>query len=209
MTPRKPSGFTLIELLIVIAIIGVLSVALLPRIIGSRENANKTANEANMKWHFQVFIEYEMAYKTYGREGGHKFVLDPWVRGKVEKTDASRDRYFNPNLLGDPYYQELKAKDSSKLWPNLESLTSQDTHYAGRAKEHLVSMKKGDQAWMADDNETGPAFSDNTIVVLMGDGSIKRLEAEDLKATGWDPDSGQVFEVGPQSPLPLLQRLQR
>lgn len=206
------AGFTLIELLVVIAIISVLAVALLPAILEGQLAGDIAADQANLRWHYQsLHTTYKNRKHTPPKDGGHKFVLSPWVFEACERTQENRDRYFTPSLMTlDPRYAELKEEDPRKIWQDFDGLTSEDTHYAGRLQRHYNSMWSGNEALMADDNEMGPAFSDGSINVLMGSGAVRQLiKTKELKEHWQDDNPNFVLEVGPDSPVEMLQRLQK
>ena len=208
---KKPQqGFTLIELLVVIGIISLLAVALLPQVIEGKTAANMAADQANLRWHYATFMNYKNKMTHYPKGGGHEFILRPWVEGMVEHTEQNFDRYFSPQEDGDERKDELKA-DVESIWKSVDDLTSEDTHYAGRAAEHKRRMFSGKEIWMATDNEFGGTYPDGTIIVLMGDGATKKLlRAKQLKEYyPEDIDEEFVFEVGPNSPHKGLAKLEK
>ena len=210
---RLQAGFTLIELLVVIGIIGLLAAAFLPDIIGSRLTANIAADSANLSKHYSWLTNYKTRLKHYPTEGGHKFVLDTWVKGVVEHTPQNIQYYFTPGIReSDPHYLELSKADADTIWPDLRSVTSMDTDYAGRAKEFLKgNIESGKEAWIANDNENGWAFADGSVNILFGDGSVRTLNfAEDLKEKyGWPNLETVMPTFGPDSPVPELKKLDR
>ncbi len=214
---KDQRGFTLIEILVVVAIISLLAAVLLPNILGAQVEANKTADKANLRWHYQNLLAYKSKRGHVPGGNGHEFILDPWVRKDIERTDANRDRYFTPGPPSeqDPYLLELRERDPDEIWDSRDDLSSSDTHYAGRQASQKGAWTSGKTPLIANDNEFMPAFTDHTIHILMGDGSIKTLLLDpDLIAYGFDPGNAaagefEIFEVGPESPDPLLRQLEK
>ena len=211
---KRTQGFTLIELLVVMGIISLLAVAVIPMIIEGKEAGNQAADEANLRWHYQAITLYTNKRNgLFPRGGGHRFVLDPWVRGTVQRTKENRDRYFSPTQLNDERVSQIRSEVSvDELWRNLEELTSEDTSYAGRGRAFKRKMESGREAWMATDNEYGNFYNDGMILVLMGSGVVRKLLRDpDLINNGWPEELGPEefdFPVGPESPHPLLQKLE-
>ena len=208
---NRSSGFTLIEMLVVIGIISLLAVALLPNIVSGRAAANQTADAANLSWHYFNILDYERKYKHYPRGRGHQWVLDPWVRGVVERTPQNLEKYFTPGLSGD-VIRDLKREleETGTVWSTADALTSLDTDYAGRdSSRRSGSIMSGKVPWMSNDNEFDPAFPDGSINVLMGDGVVRVLHIDpDFLGYGWTVEKvAERFPVGPESPHPLLQQL--
>jgi len=209
MKVLRAAGFTLIELLVVISILSLLVVTFLPDIVRALGTANEAADAKQLDKHFMWITTYNQMYKGYPEGGGHEFVLGSWVKRVCEHTPQNLAFFFTPGIRDqDDYYRELRATDPETIWPDLQSTTSQDTHYAGRAKEFKRGMDSGKEAWMADDNEGGKAFKDGSINVLYGDGSVRTLRPlEELKQYNWPLE--EPFPVGPESPHPDLKKLQK
>ncbi|HZN37542.1 MAG TPA: type II secretion system protein [Planctomycetota bacterium] len=209
---RRHSGFTLIELLVVISIISLLAVVLVPAVFSSNLAASVLADSANLRWHGQQLEIYQQKNKGLPIEGGHKFVLSTW--SIVGKTEENFMRYFTPGRRdNDPDYRKLRAQieRGEKIWENLEGTSSLDTHYAGRAKEHLRSAVSGEEeAWMADDNEGVWSHADGTVNVLFYGGVVRTYSFLDLKSRGYvqgEFDKNNPIEVGPNSPIPQCKKL--
>ncbi|MEE9127161.1 MAG: type II secretion system protein [Planctomycetota bacterium] len=211
---NKHAGFTLIELLVVMSILSLLVVALLPMVTSGQAEGNKTVDAANLRWHYQGFTAYKIQYGYPPRYGGHRFIFDPWMRRMVPRTKDSINRYFSPTQAGDARWMELaEDTDLKDVWRNIDDITSEDTSYAGRALEFKRGMDRDEQAWMASDNEGMNHYQDGTILVLMNDGIVRRLKRDpDLIRHGWpegEDDEEFVYEVGRDSPHPLLRKLER
>jgi prepilin-type N-terminal cleavage/methylation domain-containing protein len=214
MKHARAGGFTLIELLIVVGIIGVLAAAFLPDLLAGKEVANIAADESNLKQHY-MWLELYSGKTKVGHmptEGGHKFLLDTWVRKVIEHTPENFDRFFSPGRReNDPHYIELKEQVArgEPIWPDARSLTSLDTHYAGRAKEFLSSMTtSANEAWAANDNEDGWTFPGGTVNILYNGGAVRALSLQAMMDQFQWQGKEQVFKTwGKDSPHKDLQKL--
>lgn len=211
---RKSQGFTLIELLVVITIIALLSVALLPNVLGSQMTANKLADQKNLEWHYLTIQMYKAQHSgKYPRYGGHRFIFDPWVRGVVAHTDEHRDRYFSPQAIAkrDPRHTELMEEDVKTIWKDFADISTEDTNYAGLAREHKRLIDRPDTIIMATDNEDGNIYPDGVVIVLFASGGTKQLKRDpDFMKYDYSSDVDEVdevIEVGPNSRHPGLQKL--
>ena len=79
----------------------------------------------------------------------------------------------------------------------------------GRDGRRPGRIFSGNVPWIANDNEFGPAFTDGSINVLMGDGVVRTLYIDpDFLDYGLTVQMvEEPFPVGPDSPHPLLQQL--
>ena len=209
---RLQSGFTLIELVMVIFVLTLLVLVLTPGVNGSPGVAFALADSANLRWHGQQLELYKLVNKGgLPDAGGHEFVLSTW--SIVGQTEENLDRYFTPGRRdNDPDYRMLREalERGEKIWEHLKSTTSHDTHYAGRAKEHLLSATSG-EALMADDNERGWSHTDGTVNVLFHGGVVRTYSFLDLRNLGYvqgELDKDRPIETwGPNSPIPECRRL--
>ncbi|MEC7585096.1 MAG: type II secretion system protein [Planctomycetota bacterium] len=211
MNAIRAAGFTLIELLIVVSIIGLLAAAFLPDLLSSKASANVAADGANLSQQYKWLETYKQKLKRYPSAGGHKFLLDLWVRKVVDHTQENFDRFWTPGLREqDPRYAELRplVQRQEVIWEDLDSLTSEDTHYAARAREHLLGMNKANEVWVATDNEIDWNFTDGTINMLVAGGSVRSLSLQELEDLYQWPGMEEVFRTyGDESPHPGLRKL--
>ena len=132
--------------------------------------------------------------------------------GIVEHTEANRDRYFSAALSDDEYVLDLKSQPVEEIWKSFESITSEDTHFAGRRKRGRRHLLTGSEPLMCTDNEGGNTYPNGMVLVLMGDGTVKRMpRIPDQIRYGApaDPDIPFTMPVGPNSPHPSLAKMRK
>jgi len=208
---RRLTGIDVLVLAIILCLLAI--TLLLPgqgSLVRARDAANAVADARNL---FQIGRWLELARSRgnlTSNEGGHEFLLMLWTNDLIDHCPANFDRFFTPGI-DDPHVTQLRAKlvAGDKIWPHLNSVTPDDTHYAARAKEHFSTMFDKHEAWAANDNEGGWAFQQCVVNILWGDGSVQTLTLSEMKEQfGLRDEQTEVFKTwGKDSPHPALQKL--
>lgn len=208
------SGFTLIELLIVVGIIGLLSAVLVPQLLESQAVFDAKAEQGHLSKLGYFLSIYKARNKdALPNEGGHRLLISLWTTKVMDHNEENFDFFFTPKS-GDPHYRELRDQvaKGEDPWQSLNSVTSDDTHYAARAKGHLRSVNSGgeEQAVAATDNEGMNCLRDGTVCVLFNDLiKVRQYFAEDLIKLYSVPDPRQnpVMMVGDSAVIPACKKL--
>ncbi|MFN7590553.1 MAG: type II secretion system protein [Planctomycetota bacterium] len=209
------SGFTLIELLIVVGIIGLLSAVLVPQLLESKAVILARAEEGHLKKLGTFFTIYKARNKeSLPVEGGHKLLLALWTSKVMNHTEENFGFFWTPESQ-DPVFLEKRAMVSKgeDPWPTLAGTSSDDTHYAGRAKKELrgLSNTSEQQAVAATDNEGMNCLADGTVCVLYNDFlTTKLFFAEQLIQDhgAVDPRKEPVVMVGESALIPACKKLE-
>ncbi|MCB9879517.1 MAG: type II secretion system protein [Planctomycetes bacterium] len=211
---KSQSGFTLIELLVVISIIGVLAAVLLPRVLETRSAANAFADGQNLNTHFLWMERYQQQHdKRLPSVGGHRFVMSTWTSKVFDHTPENLDKYFTPGAENDPAWTNAKAemRAGQDPWPTINDVSSESTHYCGRAQGKLrTALNSANEAWIADDNEGVWNNNDGTVNILMNGGQVRTYSYQqmvDQFGLGDLDLNVPVQTWGPNSPIPECQNL--
>ena len=215
MKRQTESGFTLLEACVLAGCIGLLAACALPVAARANHAANAAADALQMRTHFTWMEVFKWKHgRELPRVGGHKFVLSTWTTKIFDHTEENLDMYFCPGARErDHHYLAMRARMAAgeDPWPDLASVTTRDTHYVGRAKEHLETAEAtANEAWMATDNEGQWMFADGQVNVLFNSGVVRTYSHDDLaKRFGLGPLQPRqpVLTHGPNSPIPECQKL--
>jgi general secretion pathway protein G len=107
MNRRQKAGFTLVELMLVVVIIGVLAGIVLPRLAGSREEANIAAAKAQMR-------VFDTSLYTYQLQVGSFPTTEQGLRALVEAPgeEGWKGPYLSQKVLPrDPLGQSLRISE--------------------------------------------------------------------------------------------------
>jgi prepilin-type N-terminal cleavage/methylation domain-containing protein len=145
---RFSAGFTLIELMVVISIIGLLAAVLLPLAIDMQRMSNATADAMQLRTHSQWLEIYKGKHGQFlPMHGGCRFVLSTWTAKIFDHTEENLDKYFTPGSQ-DPEWREKRERmqQGDDPWRDIQTVSSKDTHYVGRAREKIGSANSAHEA---------------------------------------------------------------
>lgn len=140
MTLKRLRAFTLIELLIVITIIGILAVALVPRIAGAPAKARDAARKADLQ---QIATGLEFYNDDHGNYPDTSACIDPSAASgvgydlaavmttvPVDPSENSSTIVNSTTCSGQYYYLSIDSGSGYALFANLEN----DTAYGAGEK---------------------------------------------------------------------------
>ncbi len=155
ITKHLRKGFTLIEILIVIAIIGLLTVALLPRIQGAQASARNTARKADLNQIATALAAYNGDFGQYpekldalaGSNGYLKSLPKDPAGNKKICTSTAVGEYFYTRA-GDGYiltaYMEKQAGNPSVNFVG-DTCPTKESQLCGRNESAQCDTTKSDQ----------------------------------------------------------------
>jgi len=198
----KASGFTLIELMVVMAIIATLAGLAAVGIPAYLRQADKTADQANLRHLFGMLQIYQQHYKALPRASGPEFVLAPWTHALVDHTTSDAKIFFCPGTGNQPE-------------PDLSNVTPEDIDYTGpdqtgrrtrlriqmrNANDYAIVCNKVPAVVEGEEDLSDFPHAAKGINVLFAGGSVRWFDAQD--DFGGDPPV-----IGPESPVELLQHM--
>lgn len=191
-----------------------LAAVLLPQVLTSQDQANAFADKKQLSDHALWMQVYQNKHDGFlpTQGGGHRFVMATWTSKIFDHTPENLDKYFTPGSQ-DPAWKI--AKDSmlrgEDPWPTMNDVTTESTHYCGRAQKEIKSAtQSADEAWMADDNEGVWNLRDGTVNVLFNGGVTRQYSYQKLVEMFGLGDLDRANPVqtwGPNSPIPECQKL--
>jgi prepilin-type N-terminal cleavage/methylation domain-containing protein len=203
------AGFTLIELLAVILIISILMVFLLPKIPEAIDQARVTACKKNLQEIYGGLMIYESKHKDLPKEGGAKFIgalisSGVWNNTKDRAESLSCPAIKKNSLTG------LSDPDPTEWFKHLDTVDGTCTAYAARDVKQFPLRRfpdgSGKDVLVADDND--PKMNHRTTTcALLDSGVVTTYELSELREKGILSEDEEDLIVGPDSPLPELQKL--
>jgi len=202
----EAAGFTLIEILVVLTIIAAIIGIAVPVYLGAIDTKNVTVCKSNLKSIATQLGLYRERFKRYpSTRSGIQFLVEPYRKKMVQQTeDVVRNLYLCPGddvALG-------AVGDVMETYGDLDNLDPMVISYAGRnTKDHPLLQKLAGTEVVACDagGEDGRRLNHrHKINVAYLDMHVGDYDVVDL------PESDEKnFEVGPNSPIEALQKLNK
>ncbi len=205
---RRSAGFTLIEILVVLTIIAAIIGIAVPIYTSVQNTKNVVVCKSNLKSIGGAMELYYHRFKRYpGTRSGIQFLLAPLKKKVVDFTeDTIRNMYICPG--DDVAMQGAGEQGVVEAYGDLDNLDPMVISYAGRnTKEFFLRRKNAGMEVIACD-AGGP---DGNIMIHRDKINILYLDqhVSDIDVTELPEGDEANFEVGPNSPLEALQKLNK
>ena len=203
------AGFTLVELLAVILIISILMVFLLPKIPEAIDRAKVTACKKNLQDIYGGLMIYADKHGGLPKEGGAKFVTALIASGVWQNT-KDRTKSVSCPSISQSALTGLTSENPEDWYRTLDGIDGNCTAYAGRDIKRYPIRRfpdgTGKEALVGDDND--PEMNHRTTtLVLLDSGAVATYELFELREKGVIGPEDEHLVVGPDSPIPELQKL--
>lgn len=207
MTRSRQAGFSLIEILVVVTIIAALVGLATPIIQNALDKSRSVTCAAHLKDMGQNLFLWKQRHKDrWPRESGIRFLLVLHRDGQITGKDTA---VFLCPGTEDINWTEENPDDGSAYedWDDLDPMT---VSYAGRdGKNFPINKNKENEEIVAADDNDGRGNHKFATNYLYADGTVATLDiVADVRDRGLDTGDLDYLEVGPDSPVEKLQKLQ-
>lgn len=173
---KKQKGFTLIELLIVITIIGILAVALVPRITGGQDKARDAKRKADLQ-------QLATAIELYADDNGGSY---PSVSSDTCIEDLSEITSYMNSVPQDPSYDSSYTSSDSGAYETTSYCSTGNYTYIQLTDGYLLV------AGLSIDDVTGEGIYDEAAFDSSADGSDSDTTGGEDAADVLDGNSGNL-----------------
>lgn len=200
-------GFTLIEILVVITIIAAIISIAVPIYTSVQDTKNVTLCKSNLRSIGNAIQLYHNRFRSYPRtSSGLQFLLEPLKTKIVDLNEKTiRNMYVCP---GDDDAASAVGPGVVEAYQDLENIDPAAVSYAGRNTKDYPLRRKNAGAEVIACDAGGPDgrvfIHRDKINVLYLDQSVQDIDV--VKLPNADP---AAFEVGPNSPLEALRKLNK
>ena len=173
--------------------------------MGSQARADHFACQKNLQNIYALLLDYKTTRQHYPVKGGVKFLL--YCPGPTRRAStASRTATTTSARRSGRTTRTTSATHEAPvagLWPNIETVTSADSNYAGRRRGEAgvaLNFESDTECIAADDNEQGSNHRDMTVNMLFGSGSVRQLLHSKLEIEGVLKKEDQWIPARPEVP---------